>query len=271
MRIPIYHLDAFATNLFQGNPAAVCVLDKWLPDPLLQSIAAENYLPATTFLVRDGTNYSTRWFTPEYEIDLCGHGTLALGHVFFHYLEPEKQTVELHSPAGPLTISRQDDLITLNFPVKSLEACAISDLLIQGLGAKPKEVYQHQSERCLAIFDNEEQIQMISPNMAILKQLGYRGIIVTAIGNIADFVSRVFYPHKLLSEDAVTGSSHCLLVPYWSSITGKRELHSRQLSERGGDLFCELRDGRITISGKVTLYMQGTLDLARITGETIIA
>jgi PhzF family phenazine biosynthesis protein len=259
MKIPYYHVDSFATKLFAGNPAAVCILEKWLPDHLLQSIATENHLPATAFLVKDD-QYSTRWFTPEYEIDLCGHGTLALGHVIFNDLEPTLRRVDLHSPAGLLRISKQNELITLDFPIKSIEHYA-SPLLEQGLGYQPKAVYRYKAERCLAILDNEEQIKNIKPDMQVLKQLEFRGVIVSAVGVESDFVSRVFYPNKLLSEDAVTGSSHCLLVPYWSNVLNKFELHSRQLSHRGGDVFCELKNDRVYLSGKATTYMQGFIEI----------
>jgi len=264
MKIQTYHIDAFSNKLFGGNPASVCVLEKWLPDNYLQAIATENNLPATAFLVRNNKEYSIRWFTSEYEIDLCGHGTLASGYVIFNYLETELQQVNLNSPAGLLRVKQEDELITLDFPVKDLEKCTLLPLLEQGLGQMPKEIYRHKTERCLAVFDNEKQVKQIKPNMQILNQLPYRGIIITARGEQADFVSRVFYPRKLLSEDAVTGSSHCLLVPYWAEKLNKSQLHSRQLSHRGGDLFCELQEGRVFISGKAVMYMHGSILLEGI-------
>jgi PhzF family phenazine biosynthesis protein len=266
MPVKIYHLDAFANRLFAGNPAAVCLLDRWLPDASLQAIATENHLPATAFLVREDQKYATRWFTPEYEIDLCGHGTLALGYVIFNLLEPSRHEVDLHSPAGLLRISRKAEQITLDFPIKDFTVLPASetkqrDLIHRGLGLQPTELYHYEAERCLAIFETEEDIQIIKPDLRLLKQLHYRGIIVSAPGKSSDFVSRVFYPKKLLSEDAVTGSSHCLLVPYWADKLSKQSLHSRQLSHRGGDLLCKLEKERVYISGQAVLYLEGHLHL----------
>jgi PhzF family phenazine biosynthesis protein len=260
--ISIYHVNAFSDKLFAGNPASVCILEKWLPDNTLQTIAAENHLPVTAFLLRDNKKFSIRWFTPEYEIDLCGHGTLAAGYVIFNYLETEAQQVELDSPAGLLRVSKESELITLDFPVRHIEKCAVSEILERGIGIKPRAIFQYKSERCLAVFDSEEQVKQAKPDMQILRELPYRSVIITARGEQADFVSRVFYPRKQLSEDAVTGSSHCLLVPYWSKELNKLKLHSRQLSHRGGDLFCELKNDRVFISGKAVIYMQGAVLLS---------
>lgn len=259
MFIKTYHIDAFANHVFAGNPAMVCLLEHWLPDHHLQAIAAENHLPATAFLVQGNGNFHTRWFTPEYEIDLCGHGTLALGYVIFNKIDPTLQEVEIHSPAGLLRIKRNRELITLDFPAKQIEPSPAQELLIQGLGELPNEIYQHKSERCLVIFNSEDKIRQLEPNIDILKQLEYRGIIISAKGRNSDFVSRVFYPMKLISEDAVTGSSHCLLVPYWAKQLNKTTLHSRQLSHRSGELLCELVGDRVFLSGKAALYMEGSI------------
>lgn len=259
MKIKTYFVDAFASQLFKGNPAAVCILEKWLSEEMLQSIAAENHLPATAFLVNKDNKFEIRWFTPEYEIDLCGHGTLATGYVIFNYLDSTLQQVDLHSRQGLLSVKRDEECITLDFPVKSLEESSHSSLIEHGLGETPVKSYQYKSERCLAVFESEDQVKNVKPNLQILAELPYRGIIITAPGREADFVSRVFYPKKLIWEDAVTGSSHCLLVPYWSEKLNKTKLHSRQLSQRGGDLFCELINDRVFISGTAVLYLQGTI------------
>jgi PhzF family phenazine biosynthesis protein len=259
MKIQTYFIDAFANQIFRGNPAAVCILEKWLSDEMLQSIAAENHLPATAFLVNKANKFEIRWFTPEYEIDLCGHGTLAASYVIFNYLDSTLQQIDFHSCQGLLRVKRDKECITLDFPIKSLEDCSHSPQIENGLDASPIISYQYKSERCLVVLGSEEEVKNIKPNLQALAELPYRGIIITAPGRKADFVSRVFYPQKLISEDAVTGSSHCLLVPYWSKKLSKTKLHSRQLSQRGGDLFCELINDRVFISGSAVLYLQGTI------------
>jgi PhzF family phenazine biosynthesis protein len=260
MTISTYHIDAFTDKLFSGNPAAVCILNQWLPDAVLQKIAEENNLPATAFLVREANQFSIRWFGPEYEIDLCGHGTLAAGYVIFNLLEPSLPEAVLHHPiVGALKIQRQDNLISLNFPVKKFTPCEVPDSLIKGLGIPPKKVYEFKKERLLVIFETEEDIKELNPDLFILKQLEYRGIIVTAKGNDIDFVSRVFYPQKTIFEDSVTGSSYCLLVPYWASQLHKTTFHAQQLSRRGGQVRCELNDNLVILHGNAILYQQGEI------------
>lgn len=260
MSIPIYHIDAFADKPFSGNPASVCVLDRWLLERQLQLIANENSLPATAFLVRNEDDFQTRWFTPEYEIDLCGHGSLASAYVIFTFIEPTWKQADLHHSSGTLRVKKLDEFLTLELPVKNLDVFD-SDTLIKGLGAKPKEIYQHKTERCLAVFDTEDEVRHLNPDMEILKNLTNRGIIVTAPSKNYDFVSRTFYPRKTAWEDAITGSSHCLLVPYWSKRLSKLKLHAYQLSNRGGEIFCEMKDGRVEISGKAILYARGIINL----------
>ncbi len=258
MKILIYHIDAFTDKIFRGNPAAVCVLPKWLSDDVLHSIAKENNLPVTAFLVRDENKFYIRWITPEYELDLCGHGSLAAGYVIFNFIDTNLQKVDLYSRTEVLPVIRNENLITLNFPAKRIEPSSLP-LLEQGLGLVPKEIFQHNSERCMAVFDSEEQVKQLNPNMQILRKLAHRGILVTAPGDSVDFVSRTFYPQKTIPEDQVTGASHCLLVPYWSKRLNKKTLHARQISERGGELFCEHQGDRVLFSGEVVLYMQGVI------------
>lgn len=259
MNIPTYHIDAFTSHLFSGNPAMVCILEYWLPDATLLKIAEENNLPVTAFLVQKEEVYSIRWFTPEDELDLCGHGTLAAAYVIFNLLKPSLQKITFQFPNGTLQSKRNGEYIILDFPVISIEHSSSHTLVNQGLGITPHETYQDKTGRSLVVFDSEEKIEHLKPDMQILKQSDYRCIIVTAPGKTSDFVSRVFYPKKTMTEDAVTGSSHCLLVPYWANQLNKRELQSRQLSQRGGELACELDDDRVIMCAKAVLYMQGII------------
>lgn len=257
MQIPVYHVDAFTSKVFHGNPASVCVLTEWLPDNIFENIAKENNLPVTTFLIRDKDKYNIRWLTPEYELDICGHGSLAAGFVILNMLEPSWKKADLQSRIESLQVLRtNDELITLNFPAKSIEEVSLP-LLIEGLGAIPKEIYQHKKERCLAVYASEEEVRELKPNMQILKQLEHRGITVTAPSKQVDFVSRTFYPQKSISEDPATGASHCLLAPYWSKRLNKLDLHALQISQRGGEMICRHEEDRVLISGKAVLYMQG--------------
>lgn len=261
MQIPIYHIDAFTDQLFSGNPAAVCLLPKWLSDADLHAIAKENNLPATAFLVREKEKFAIRWITPEYELSLCGHGTLSAGYVIFHLLEPTWQKADLQSPSETLQVLRNGNEIILDFPTKPLENCASLPLLAQGLGRAPDEIYQHKNERCLAVYPTEEEVRQLNPDMQILKQLDHLGITVTAPAKEYDFVSRTFYPRKNISEDPATGASHCLLAPYWAKRLNKTELHARQVSMRGGEMICRYKGDRVLIGGKAVLYMQGTIIL----------
>lgn len=256
--ISIYQVDTFTSQLFRGNPAAVCILSEWLSDQTLYSIAKENNLPVTAFLVVKNDKYHIRWITPEDELDLCGHGSLAAGYVIFNFIDKNLQETCLHSRTEELPIIQKNNLITLNFPEKNIALCNIP-LLEQGFGLAPKEIYQQKNERCVAVFDSEKTIRELQPDMQILRKLEHRGIIITARGTEADFVSRTFYPRKGISEDPVTGSSHCLLAPFWSERLGKSNLLALQLSERRGEIFCEYKNGRVLISGEAVLYMQGTI------------
>ncbi len=258
MKITLYHVDAFTDKVFSGNPAAVCLMPEWLPDDKLHKIAKENNLPVTAFLVIENGTYHIRWITPEYELDICGHGSLSAGYVIFNFIDKGLQKVNLHSRNEVLPVMQNGNLVTINFPAKSLEACSLP-LLEQGLGLAPKEIYQHKNERCIAVFDKEQEVKQLKPDMQILKKLSHRGISVTAPGVEVDFVSRTFYPQKIISEDPVTGASHCLLAPYWARKLNKTKLHARQVSERGGEIFCEYEGDRVLISGQAVMYMQGII------------
>lgn len=260
MQINIYHVDAFTDHLFGGNPAAVCLLREWLSDTVLNSIAKENNLPVTAFLVHEKEEFSIRWITPEYELDICGHGTLAASYVIFQYVEPNCQKIVFKTRTELLEVTRNKDKITLNFPVKPLEVCSLP-VLKKGLGLQPKEMYQYKNERCLAVYETEERIKQLTPNIEILKKMPHRGITVTAPGTKSDFVSRTFYPQKSTFEDPATGASHCLLAPYWSHRLNKNEFHSLQLSQRVGEIYCYIQGDRVLISGRAVMYMKGIIDL----------
>jgi len=264
MQIPVYHIDAFTDKVFSGNPAAVCPLDQWLPGNVMQGIAAENNLSETAFFMPKGGQYELRWFSPKTEIDLCGHATLASAFVVFNYLDSALDIVRFFSPrSGALTVSREQDLLTMDFPSQPAEACEAPADLAAGLGAEPLETLR--ASDYLAVFASEEEIAALRPDMQRLARLDKRGVVVTARGNEVDFVSRFFAPRVGVDEDPVTGSSHCTLVPYWKSKLGKNTFHARQISARGGELFCEDCGDRVRISGRAVSYMQGKIDM----GDTV--
>lgn len=259
MNINLYQVDAFTSRLFGGNPAAVCPLAVWLDDALMQRIAAENNLSETAFFVPEGDGYALRWFTPVAEVDLCGHATLASAFVIFTELEPERQEVAFSSRSGPLRVRREGALLELDFPLWSAEPCATPELLTRALGAAPREVLA--SHDYLAVYDSEEQVRALKPDMALLAQIDRRGLIVTAPGREVDFVSRFFSPAFGIPEDPVTGSAHCALAPYWSRRLGKQRLHALQVSARGGELFCTVRGERVGIAGQAVKYLTGQITI----------
>ncbi|MFL0194158.1 PhzF family phenazine biosynthesis protein [Clostridium sp. WILCCON 0269] len=259
MRIPIYQVDAFTNEQFKGNPAAVCPLKQWIKDDLMQEIAKENNLSETAFFVKKGDIYELRWFTPEEEIDLCGHATVATAYVIFEYLEKNLKEISFDTKSGILGVSKKDNLITMIFPSREGEKSKIPEELIRGLGKEPKELYK--SRDYMAVFEKEEDIKNLNLNMEELKKLDAFGIIVTAKGNEVDFVSRYFAPKSGISEDPVTGSSHCTLVPYWKKVLGKNEFVAYQLSDRGGKLYCTDLGGKIEISGSAVSYLEGYINV----------
>ena len=258
MIVPIYQIDAFADAPFRGNPAAVCPLQEWLPDSLLQSIAEENNLSETAFYVGCGLHYSLRWFTPTREVDLCGHATLAAAHVVFGR-NPGLARITFDSRSGPLHVSRESDLLTLDFPSQEAKPCDIPDTLSTALGRRPDECYR--SMDYLAVYRAEADIATLAPDLRLLKTLDTRGVIVTAPGVASDFVSRFFAPNCGIDEDPVTGSAHCVLAPYWSHRLGKTRLSARQLSRRTGTLQCRVEADRVFISGRTVPYMEGTIQV----------
>jgi PhzF family phenazine biosynthesis protein len=259
MKVSLYQVDAFTSTLFQGNPAAVCPLDEWLEDQQMQAIAAENNLSETAFIVLRDNYYDLRWFTPVIEVKLCGHATLASAHVVFQFLNTSLTQVEFSTKSGILTVERDGSLLSMNFPSRPPTPCAIPDDLVQALGVQPQEVLL--SRDYLVVYDSEDTILSLCPNMEQLLKLDCLGIIVTAQGKDADFVSRFFAPKAGVPEDPVTGSAHCTLIPYWSEKLNKKMLRALQVSKRGGELFCEDLDDRVKISGHAVTYLEGFIYL----------
>lgn len=259
MKLKIYQVDAFTDKIFSGNPAAVCPLESWLSDALLQQIAAENNLAETAFYLKQGNEYQIRWFTPTVEVDLCGHATLATAFVLFFYENHIGDTIHFSSSrSGTLNVSKQGDYLTLNFPTDVLEP--VSDLAVfkNCFTILPQEVFKGKTDYLL-IYENEEQIKKAIPSFSHIAQLSARGVIISAAGNEVDFVSRFFAPQCGINEDPVTGSAHTSLTPYWTKKLGKTELTALQLSERKGQLKCRFLNERVEISGQARLYLSGEI------------
>lgn len=261
MTIPIYQADAFTDQLFGGNPAAVCPLKEWLPEATMQQLAAENNLAETAFFIPKGDDYGLRWFTPELEIDLCGHATLATAHIIFTQLGEQRDTILFHTEkAGILSVSRNGDLYTLDFPSRVPEPSGLPEGLLAALGCKqPKEVLK--SRDYMLVFENEAEIVAMEPDFSALAKIPIMGIIVTAPGENSDFVSRFFIPSAGINEDPVTGSAHCNLIPYWAEKLNKTDLHAYQISSRKGELWCKLQGDRVLMSGKAVTYLKGEVFL----------
>jgi PhzF family phenazine biosynthesis protein len=257
-RVPYFVVDAFASKLFRGNPAGICPLTKWLDDALMQNIAAENNLAETAFFVPRGDDYDLRWFTPTVEIDLCGHATLASAFILFSELGFRGDTVHFHSKSGRLTVSRNGNVLTLDFPSRPPAPCTAPEALVKGLGKEPSEILKARDY--FALFANAEDVRALQPDFGLLGTLDQK-VIVTAPGVDCDFVSRFFAPTAGVNEDPVTGSAHCTLIPYWSKRLGKKKLFARQLSKRGGELFCEDAGERVRIGGNAVLYSRGEIEL----------
>ncbi|HSY91491.1 MAG TPA: PhzF family phenazine biosynthesis protein [Candidatus Binatus sp.] len=269
MRIPLFHVDAFTNQLFRGNPAAVCPLDAWLDDELLQKVAAENNLSETAFFVpeRDRSDdelYDLRWFTPRGEVKLCGHATLASAYVLLNLLQSGSHEVRFETrSSGTLTVRKDGEIFAMDFPAMLARPCTNApDALISALapGPRPSQVME-VNDTYIAIYDHASTIRNMRPDFARLARLHPFVVSVTAPGNDADFVSRYFKPSYGMPEDPVTGSAHCALTPYWAERLGKTQLHARQLSERGGELWCDLAGNRVTLKGNAVLTMQGTLTI----------
>jgi PhzF family phenazine biosynthesis protein len=259
--VPIYQADAFTSSLFGGNPAAICPLHEWLPASQMQKIAAENNLAETAFFVPQGKDYELRWFTPTFEIDLCGHATLASAHILFTELGYPHDEIHFHTrKAGTLTVSRSGDRYVLNFPSRVAGPAEAPQQLIEALGGKqPVEVLR--SRDYLLVYANGEDIAAMQPDFALLSKVDTIGVIVTAPGRETDFVSRFFAPAAGIPEDPVTGSAHCSLVPYWARRLGKDTLHAWQISARKGELWCTSAADRVLMAGKAVTYLRGTISV----------
>ena len=260
MKIPIYYIDAFTDKLFSGNPAAVIFSDINDSD-LMQKIAQENNLSETAFIKEDSGKFFIRWFAPSCEIDLCGHATLASAFVYFNFINQSANEFIVHSKVnGPLSVSSSKDLLLLDFPKDTLSPNSMHQEICEVLGIAPIELYEGRDD-ILAIIDNESLVKKLKPNFSLLKDINKRGLIISAEGSDCDFVSRCFFPSTGVNEDPVTGSAHTTLTPYWSNRLGKKKLHAKQLSERGGVLYCEEKKSRVIIGGKAVKYMQGNIYL----------
>ncbi|MBC6988880.1 MULTISPECIES: PhzF family phenazine biosynthesis protein [Hymenobacter] len=263
MLLPLYQVDAFTDRVFSGNPAAVCPLTEWLSAETMQAIAAENNLAETAFFVpKSQGEYDLRWFTPAAEIDLCGHATLASAHVLFRHLNFKGEEITFHTKSGPLRVRHAaDGRFTMDFPSRPPRHLDVPPTgLRDALRATPLEVLA--SRDLVALFSTEAEVHALAPDIAKIAQLEYIGVIATAPGsNGIDFVSRFFAPRVGVPEDPVTGSAHASLIPYWAKKLGKNTLRARQISSRGGDLWCELQDDRVLIGGYAVTYLKGEIEL----------
>lgn len=255
MELPIYQVDAFASKPFEGNSAAVCPLVKWLPDELMQQIAMENNLSETAFFVLQGEEYRLRWFTPTTEVDLCGHATLASGHVLFEHLDFDQKIIRFYSNSGELKVQKKENRLVMDFPSARLNRAESPDFLQDTVGVPAQELYRDTDY--LYVVESEEQVRNLDPDIRELAKADVRGIIVTAPADKYDFVSRFFAPNAGVDEDPVTGSAHTMLTPYWSRRLKKKKLVGRQVSWRGGTVYCHQKDDRVEIAGEACTVMKG--------------
>ncbi len=259
MTIPLYQIDAFASRVFEGNPAAICPLEQWPDDETMQKIAMENNLSETAFFVKEKTGYRIRWFTPVSEVDLCGHATLAAAHVLFEHLGYGCEKVTFNSHSGPLHVTRNCRLLTLDFPAEPPLSCAAPQAIVDAFGHMPIEMLKGSDY--IAVFEEGTDLTALTPDLSQLRTLDLRGVCITARHDRYDFVSRFFAPNFGIDEDPVTGSAHTQLAPYWAKRLGKNTLFTKQLSPRGGELECELRGDRVLISGRAVTFLQGTITI----------
>jgi len=259
MEITLYQIDAFASKLFEGNPAVVCPLEAWLPGEIMQSIAAENNLSETAFFVPKGNGYHIRWFTPVSEVDLCGHATLAAAYVLFNILGYNKDKIEFDSKSGILAVTKDNEWLIMDFPAQPPVVCDIPKEIVKAFDIDPIECLK--SEDLIVVFESEIDIESANPDFEQLKKLDFRGVIITAKSTRYDFVARFFAPKYGIPEDPVTGSAYTQLAPYWASKIGSKRFSVKQLSSRGGELTCEIVEDRVLISGKAIKYMEGKIEI----------
>lgn len=259
MAINLYQVDAFTNKLFGGNPAAVCPLEKWLDDQTMQNIAMENNLSETAFFVENKGKFHIRWFTPNKEVDLCGHATLATAHVIYNHLHHQSDEIHFDSKSGILKVKKHADSLVLDFPADEIQETETPQTLIDVIGGEqPKITFKGVSDYMMVI-ESEAQLRALWPDFKLLKEVEARGLIITAPGDKVDFVSRCFYPAYGIDEDPVTGSAHTTLTPYWAMKLGKNELKARQLSDRGGELICRLKNDRVELVGNAVTYLTGQI------------
>jgi PhzF family phenazine biosynthesis protein len=257
----LFQIDAFTADLFGGNPAGVCPLDAWLPERTLQAIAAENNLPETAFFVPKGDGFHLRWFTPEVEVRLCGHATLACAHALYNHLGYEGERIRFESLGGDLSVAREGELLVLDFPSWPVEPVADPPAaLLSGLGRAPEAVYIAPPDRgYYVVYASEVDVRAVTPDFSQLVTLEGHGVVVTAPGESSDCASRFFAPFYGIDEDPVTGSIHCALAPLWAARLDRPEIHARQVSARGGELFCTDKGDRVLIAGRAVTYLDGQI------------
>lgn len=254
-----YVVDAFTDKVFSGNPAAVCVMDEWLPEELMMKITLENNLSETAFCVKEGENYHLRWFTPGGEIDLCGHATLATAYTIFRFYEPELSELRFDTLSGELIVTRNGELLEMDFPAYELKPVEVTEAMADAIGARPASAYMGRDLLC--VMDSEEQVRLAGPDTAKVMQLDGLLLHLTARGRDFDCVSRSFAPKCNVAEDPVCGSGHCHIIPYWAKTLGKSELTAYQASRRGGVLYTRIDGGRVVLAGKAALYSESELHI----------
>ena len=258
-KLKLYQIDAFTQETFKGNPAAICPLETWLDDESMQNIAAENNLSETAFFVKEGENFHLRWFTPLAEVDMCGHATLAAAFVIFTYLEHPEEEIRFDTRSGLLKVRKVENKFIMDFPLQKLEKCDVPSALIEAFDILPIACYKAMDY--VLVFENEHDIIHACPDMQKLKELDLRGLIITAQSQKYDFVTRFFAPKYGIDEDPVTGSAFTQLVPYWSKVLKKEAFHAKQVSKRGGEVFCEIKGERVLLAGYAVSFFEGTITL----------
>lgn len=262
MKLPLYQIDAFANKSFEGNPAAICPLDEWLSDELMQSISAENNLSETAFFIKTNDGYHIRWFTPTHEVDLCGHATLASAYVIFNILKYEEKEILFESKSGVLSVKKNNDWLEMDFPSQAPIQCPMPEKILNAFDEKPIECLK--SEDYIVVFENEESILNAKPDLLHLSGLDLRGVVITAKSKKYDFVTRFFAPNYGINEDPVTGSAFTQLIPYWSHKLNKQSLIAKQISKRSGEVRCMDSGERVKISGKAAKYMTATIEVETV-------
>lgn len=255
-----YVVDAFAEKVFEGNPAGICIMEQWLPDDMMQNIAIENNLSETAFAVKEGESYRLRWFTPGGEIDLCGHATLATAYVIANYYEKNVDRITFQTMSGELVVVKKGELYEMDFPSRMPEEFRVTEQMVEALGIKPIETYLGRD--LMFVLEKEEDVENAAPDFSKLEKLpDGLGVLITAKSEKYDFVSRCFFPKLNVNEDPVTGSAHCHFIPFWAKRLDKDEMVARQLSKRGGTLYCKLEGNRVKISGSAVLYAIADLQI----------